>query len=147
MEGKIGIFNKKIEVTPKILGIVIYKTIGNRYKEVAKDEQLESLQFNEPMLIVDSFILNFSIIKHILLKKYDYALVKRIINNLLDYFCQDLDDFYNQSELDKIKLYCNENIDKYEKNVKTIFEFHNETGTFNNPIRDLSKMFLKEICD
>jgi hypothetical protein len=140
----VRLFSKKVEVTPKILGIVVYKTIFSRFKEVIDSDDLKSLEFNENILLVDSFILNYSILKCILLKKYDDLLVEKINCYVFDYFYQDLNSYYNEDELEQITSYCNKNKNKYIDNIKTIFEFQIESNAFNNPIRELSKIFLKE---
>lgn len=138
------LFSKKIEVTPKILGIVVYRTICSRFKEIIDSDELKSLEFNENVLLVDSFILNHSILECILLKKYSNSLVEKINYYAFDCFYQELNNYYSEDEIEQIKLYCNGNKNKYTANIKTIFEYQKENNAFNNPIRELAKNFLKK---
>lgn len=133
----------KKKVTKQVMGFIICEVARIRTEELRNHlENEKTIEYNDLFLNIYTFVYNFYIIQSILHKKYSEEIVQEIINNAYELFYLMLKEQLSLSTIEKIKNDIDFTVYLINETMSKNF-----TGGFDNPLREMSKLFLNDISD
>ena len=134
-----ALFKKR--VTCAQMGIIVCETARIRCENFYKECEEKELDFKPAALQVYTFVYNYFFISKVLLKKYNYETVKKIMQTAYDVFIKMSKEIFSAAQMRKLE---NDILFTFDW-LNDIYSFGEDRGAFDNPIYNISKMFIEDI--
>lgn len=135
-----GIFNKKVKITPESMGLVVCETARCRIESLIKDCKENNIEYKIAPLEIYTFTYNFFLIEKVLIKKHDKITVSKIIDSAFNNFYNMCEKSFDKNDMILIKKEIKIRYEVLEKIIEK-----QSMGTFDNYIRDITKLFIIDI--